>query len=416
MDTIIFEVGLAIALIGLVGVIATKLRFSVIPFYILIGMAVGPHAPHFWIFDFRFIESSVFIDFMGRIGVLFLLFYLGLEFSVGRLLKSGKSIVVGGISYIAINFVSGLLIGWLMGMPLAETLVICGIMTSSSTAIVAKVLVDLKRTANPETEVIMGMIMFDDLFIAIHMSILSGLVLSGGASLGTVLMTTGSALVFILLFIILGRKAMPFIDRILNGKSSELFLILVMATLFLVAGFSETLHVAEAIGALLVGLVLADSQHVKRIEHYVINFRDFFGAVFFFSFGLTIDPMTLGGAVGMAIVAVILTIIGNVIAGMLAGRAAGLSSRASINIGFTLASRGEFSIIMANIGKAGGLLPVVQSFAVLYVLLLAILGPLLTKESKRIYNLVDKGIQGSKALFRKKRVRGKEQSVNSDGV
>ncbi|WP_019424921.1 cation:proton antiporter [Paenibacillus sp. OSY-SE] len=414
MDTIIFEVGLAIALIGLVGVIATKLRFSVIPFYILVGMAVGPHAPHFWIFDFRFIESSVFIDFMGRMGVLFLLFYLGLEFSVGRLIKSGKSIVVGGISYVAINFVSGLLLGWLMGLPLPETLVICGIMTSSSTAIVAKVLVDLKRTANPETEIIMGMIMFDDLFIAIHMSILSGLVLSGAASFTGVLLTSLSALAFILLFIILGRKIVPAIDKVLNGKSSELFLLLVLAALFLIAGFSETLHVAEAIGALLVGLVLAESTHVKRIEHHVMNFRDFFGAMFFFSFGLTIDPLSLGGAIGMAVVAAILTIIGNIISGMLAGRAAGMSTRASANIGFTLASRGEFSIIMANIGKAGGLLPVVQSFAVMYVLILAILGPLMTKESKTIYNFCHKSVQWGNSVVSRKKKQGKQQEKGNE--
>lgn len=162
-----------------------------------------------------------------------------------------------------------------MDLPLKETLVVAGIMTSSSTAIVAKVLVDLKRTANPETEIIMGMIMFDDLFIAVHMSILSGLVLSGATSFTGVLMTSLSALLFILFFLIAGRYVIKYVDRLFDIKSTELFLILVFTALFLVAGFSETLHVAEAIGALLVGLVLADSKHVKRIEHLVLPFRDF---------------------------------------------------------------------------------------------------------------------------------------------
>ncbi|EGK10836.1 sodium/hydrogen exchanger family protein [Desmospora sp. 8437] len=390
MDTLIFEVGLAIALIAVVGVFSTKLRFSVIPFYILVGMVVGPHAPHFGIIDLRFIESSVFIDFMGRLGVLFLLFYLGLEFSVGRLIKSGKSIVIGGSFYVAINFVSGLLLGWMMGFPLKETMVICGIMTSSSTAIVAKVLVDLKRTANPETEIIMGMIMFDDLFIAVHISLLSGLVLSGATSWTGVLFTSLTALVFILLFIVVGRRLMPWIDKALNVRSTELFLLLVIASLFLVSGFSETLHVAEAIGALLIGLVLAESVHAKRIEQLVLPFRDLFGAMFFFSFGLTIDPTSLGGAVWVAVVGVLLTIVANLLSGVFAGRASGVSAKSSVNIGFTLVSRGEFSIIMANIGKEGNLMPAVQSFAVLYVLILAVIGPLLTKESKTIYGLFQK--------------------------
>lgn len=391
MNTLVFEVGLAVALIALAGLLSHKLKFSIIPFYILVGMAVGPHAPQIGIFDFKFTASLPFIEFLGRLGVLFLLFYLGLEFSVGRLLKSGKAIVTGGILYVCLNFSSGLLLGWLMGYPLAETMVICGIMVSSSTAIVAKVLVDLKRTANPETEIIMGMIMFDDLFIAIHMSILSGLVLSGESSLMGILKTSLGALGFILFCLFIGRKIISHVDRVLNIQSSEIFLLLVVSMLFLVAGFSETLHVAEAIGALLIGIVLADSAHVKRIEHLIIPFRDFFGAMFFFSFGLTIDPFSLGGAIEVALLGVFLTILANFFAGLIAGRIGGLSNRAATNIGFTLVSRGEFSIIMANIGKAGGLLPVVQSFSVLYVLILAISGPLLTKQSKNIYNLLEKG-------------------------
>ncbi|MDR6723392.1 CPA2 family monovalent cation:H+ antiporter-2 [Paenibacillus amylolyticus] len=385
MDMLIFEVGIAVALITLTGLISARLRFSVIPFYILVGMAVGPHAPQFGIVDLRFIESSSFIEFMGRLGILFLLFYLGLEFSVSRLLKSGKAILTGGIFYVGLNFVSGLLLGWLMSLPLQETMVVCGIMTSSSTAIVAKVLVDLKRTANPETEIIMGMIMFDDLFIAIHISILTGLVLSGATSFLSVLLVSLSALLFIVLFLIIGRKSIKVIDKALNIKSSELFLLTIMTLLFLVAGFSETLHVAEAIGALMIGLVLGESRHVSRIEQQIMPFKDFFGALFFFSFGLTIEPSSLGGAVGMTLIAVVLTILSNYGAGMIAGKMAGMSTKASLNVGFTLVSRGEFSIIMANIGKAGGLMASIQSFAVLYVLILAVLGPILTKESPRLY-------------------------------
>lgn len=386
MDILVFEIGLAITLIAIVGFLSNKLKFSVIPFYILIGMAVGPHAPRFGIIDLRFIESSTFINFMGRLGVLFLLFYLGLEFSVTRLIKSGKTVFIGGSFYVLINFSSGLLLGWMMGLPFKEIMVVCGIMTSSSTAIVAKVLIDLKRTANPETEVIMGMIMFDDLFIAIHISILSGLLLSGSKSIWGVLATSLTALFFILAILIVGKRVIKAIDKLLDIPSAELFLLVVIGVLFVVAGFSETLHVAEAIGALLVGLVMAESTHAKKIEHNILPFRDFFGAIFFFNFGLTIDPLSLRGGVLMAVIAAILTIIGNIAAGMFSGRLSKISSHASANVGFTLSARGEFSIIMANMGKAGGLMPVLQSFVVIYVLILAIVAPLLTKESKRIYN------------------------------
>lgn len=390
MEHIVLEIGLAICLIAAAGWFSTKLRFSVVPFYILIGMAVGPHAPKFGAFDFRFIDSAPLIEFMGRLGVLFLLFYLGLEFSVGRLIKSGRSIAVGGTIYIAINFTLGLLFGWLSGFPLNETLVIAGITTISSSAIVAKVLVDLKRTANAETEMILGIIMFEDVFLAVYISILSGLLLSGATSVGGIVLSALLSLGFMLVFLIAGRKAVPWLNRFLNIRSNEVFLLFVFGLLTVVAGFSETIHVAEAIGALLVGLVLAETEHRHRIEKLILPFRDFFGALFFFSFGLTIDPLTLGGAVWLSLGAVLLTLIGNYIAGMLAGRSAGLSPKASSNIGLTIVSRGEFSIIMANLGKAGGLLTVLQPFAALYVLILAILGPLLTKESKLVYGLLNR--------------------------
>lgn len=390
MDHMILEVGLAIALIAMAGLLSARLRFSVIPFYILIGMAVGPHALELWHFDFRFIQSAPLIEFMGRIGVLFLLFYLGLEFSVGRLIKSGKSIVKGGSIYIGINFMLGLMLGWIAGYPWAEVLVIAGITTISSSAIVAKVLVDLKRTANPETEMVLGITMFEDVFLAVYISILSGLVLSDSSSFGGVLLTASIALGFMLLVLFVGRKAVPLLNRVLNIRSNELFGLVIFSMLFLVAGFSETIHVAEAIGALLIGLVMAETDHAKRIEHLIMPFRDFFGAIFFFSFGLTIDPMALGGAIWLSLAAVLITLIGNFTAGMLAGMNAGLSVKSSLNIGFTIMGRGEFSIIMANLAKAGGLMPVLQSFAALYVLIMAILGPLLSKESKHIYKFLDK--------------------------
>jgi CPA2 family monovalent cation:H+ antiporter-2 len=387
MEKVILEIGVAVALVAGVGLFAHRIKVSVIPFFILIGMVLGDHAPDLGFVDLRFTESEPFINFMGRLGVLFLLFYLGLEFSVGRLIKSGKAIVTGGIAYVIINFLTGVLIGYLMGVPFKEVMVIAGIMVSSSTAIVAKVLTDLRRTANPETEVIMGMIMFDDLFIAMHISFLSGLVLAGGTSVWQVATTVVVALGFILGFLILGRKIVPYIDMILRVKSSELFILVIFALLFCIAGFSESIHVAEAIGALMAGLVLADSKYIKRIEHMVLPYKDFFGAMFFFSFGLSIDPRQLGGAFWWASAAAVLTVGANLLSGYIAAKATKSPTRTTFDIGFTLAARGEFSIIMANIGKAGKLDPIIQSFVVVYVLLLSVIAPILTKESRVLWDM-----------------------------
>ncbi len=390
MNHLVLEVGTALILVAIAALLAGKLKFSIIPFLILLGMAVGPHAPQFGIIDLTFVESSEIIEFFGRIGVLFLLFYLGLEFSIGKLIKSGRSIAIGGSIYILINFSLGLIYGYIAGFSILEILIIAGVITISSSAIVAKVLVDLRRTANPETELILGIIMFEDIFLAVYLSVISGLILGGTASLSGTLLSVGIALIYMLLFFVLARKATPLFNRLLNISSDEIFILVVFATLFFVAGFSETIHVAEAIGALLLGLVFSETEQGKRIEHLVIPFRDFFGAIFFFSFGLSIDPFSLGQSVWLALGAVVLTIIGNFVAGMIAGRRAALSHKASSNIGLTIVSRGEFSIIMANLGISGGLSASLKPFAALYVLILAILGPLLTKESKRVFEYLNK--------------------------
>lgn len=389
MDHLIFEVGTALILVAIAALLANKLNFSIIPFLIVLGMIVGPHAPTIGILDFKFIESAEFISFLGRIGVLFLLFYLGLEFSIGKLIRSGKSIVTSGTIYLSINFTGGLLYGFIAGFPLYEVLIIAGIITISSSAIVAKVLVDLRRTGNTETELILGIIMFEDIFLAVYLSVLSGLLLGGGTTLLGSLTSILIALGYMLLFFIIARKATPLLNRMLKIASDEVFIIVVFASLFFVAGFSETIHVAEAIGALLLGLVFSETDQGERIEHLVVPFRDFFGAIFFFSFGLSIDPTMLLDAVWLALGAVVITIVGNYVAGMIAGRRAGLSHKASSNIGLTIVSRGEFSIIVANLGIAGGLMDILSPFSALYVLILAILGPLMTKESKRIYNFMN---------------------------
>jgi CPA2 family monovalent cation:H+ antiporter-2 len=390
MEHMVFEVGTALILVSIAALLAGKLKFSIIPFLIIAGMLVGPHAPTIGIFDFTFIESQEIISFLGQIGVLFLLFYLGLEFSVEKLIRSGPNIVFGGGVYVLTNFILGLLYGFLTGLPLYETLIVAGMLSVSSTAIVAKVLVDLRRTGNPETELILGMVLFDDIFLALFLTLMSGLLMAGGSSIGGIILSVAVSIGYMLLFFIIARYGPPVLNRLLNITSNEIFIIVVFSALFFVAGFSETIHVAQAIGALLFGLALSETEHSKRIEHLVVPFRDFFGALFFFSFGLSIDPSTLGGAIWIALGAALLTITGNVVAGLMAGRKANLSHRASLNIGLTMMARGEFTIIIANLGVTAGLMPFLKSFSALYVLILAIAGPLLAKESKHIYNVLNK--------------------------
>jgi CPA2 family monovalent cation:H+ antiporter-2 len=148
------------------------------------------------------------------------------------------------------------------------------------------------------------------------------------------------------------------------------------------------------------------------MERLIVPFRDSFGAIFFFGFGLSIDPFSLGGAVWLAVGAALLSLVGVVIAGMVVGARAKLSPVGSLNTSFTLLARGEFSIIIVNLAIAGGLTAVLQPFAALYVLILASVSPLLAKESDRIYDLFVSVVERFKKLLS----RRKKKETTEDEV
>jgi CPA2 family monovalent cation:H+ antiporter-2 len=224
-----------------------------------------------------------------------------------------------------------------------------------------------------------------------------------------VLSSGGIALAFIVGLIVIGRWAIPLLNRLLQISSNEVFIV-VFGSLFLLAGLGETIHVAESIGALLMGLILGETRQAERMERLVVPFRDFFGAIFFFSFGLSIDPFTLGGAVWLSVGAAGLSLLSVIAAGMIVGRRAKLSAVGSLNLSFTLLARGEFSIIIAALAQAGNLLGILQPFAALYVLILAGASPLLAKESERIYDVVMKV-----ARWRPNRKRRAEEAADEAG-
>lgn len=269
MDQLVFQIGLAIALMAVATLIAGRLKLSVVPLLILVGFAVGPHAPSFGILDLRFIQSQPLIDFMGRLGILFLLFYLGLEFSASRLLASGRSVIIALAVTVTINLAIGLFFGRSLGFPIREVLVVGGIFMCSSTTIVAKIILDLKRTARPETGIIMGITMGEDVVLVLYLAVVSGLVLFGSASIASATTSLTVALTFVILLLTLGRylAQRQRLTRWLGRLSEEAFLLVIFAALFLVAGLAESLGLAEALGALLIGLVVAETGHAHRMQN-----------------------------------------------------------------------------------------------------------------------------------------------------
>lgn len=269
--------------------IAHRLHTSAIPLLFLLGILSGPCAPHGAWFDLRLVEASEATDLLGRLGVLLLLFYMGLEFSASRVINKGNVFLKSGILYITVNFLRGIGLGWWFFHSWPEVFIVAGITTISSSAIVSRLLVELKRTVNPETELILGILVLEDTFIAIYLSVLSGCLLAEERVPLNGILGSLVAVVFIFGLLLLGRRLGPRLDRLLNIRSSELFMVVSFTLLLVMAYTAEKMNVSEAVGALLMGLVLAETSHARRLAQMVVPMRDLFGAVFFFAFGMGID-------------------------------------------------------------------------------------------------------------------------------
>ena len=387
---VIFNVGLAFVFITVASLLASRLKFSSIPLLILLGMLVGPHAPVFGTVSLELISNTESMELLSRLGVLLLLFYLGLEFSAGKLAESGKSMFKGGTVYVLLNILRGLGIGWLFFDSWTEAMIVAGITGVSSSAIITKLLVDLKRAANPETELILGIMVFEDVFVAVYLSILSGLLVPGGFNFGQVLLNVLVILSFILSIIVFGRRLGGYLSKLFKFRGNEAFSVIIFTLLLLMGVLAEKLHITEAIGALLLGLVLAETTHNHRILALITPMRDLFGAVFFFSFGMAIDYRSFHDVLVMSGIAILITVVGNIINGLIASWLAGYKKRRATNVAFTIMARGEFSIIIASLAASAGLSPDLPAFAALYVLALAFISPILARSTKYFDSILEK--------------------------
>ena len=386
---VILNVGLAFVLISAASYAASRINFSPIPFLILLGMIFGPHAPSPGGVSWQLVSENQAVELLSRVGVLLMLFYLGLEFSAGKLARAGKSLVKSGVVYVVLNFIRGLGFGWLFFGSWTAALAVAGITSISSSAMITKLLVDLKRAANPETELILGIMVFEDVFIALYLSALSG-VFMGGPSSWNMLVDMLLISSIILAIVVFGRRIGALLDAGLRIRNPETFVLAVFTLLLMAAVLAERLHIAEAMGALLLGLVLAETAHSQRIVQMITPMRDLFGAVFFFSFGMAIDFRDFGGVADLAGAAVIMTVAGNLLSGYIAAWLSGYKKRRATNVAFTIMARGEFSVILAGLAASAGLGGDLPAFAALYVVLLAFLSPLLAKNTKLFQDLFDR--------------------------
>jgi len=360
-----------------------------IPIYMLVGLLASPH---FHVFPLEF--ESNYVALIAVFGLLLLLFNLGLEFDQDEFFGNAGKLLISGGSYVLINLSIGFAFGMLVGWGTREALVIAGMTATSSSAIVTKLLIELRRLANPETPMILGVTVVEDIFIAIYLAIVS-VVLSGETDFWAVVLKLVVAFLFLVAMVAVARWGGRLVSRLVQTKDDELFTLLIFALAVAFGGIGELLGVTDAIGAFLIGLALGATRFRARIEALATPLRDVFAAFFFLNFGLQLDPSTFGEVLLPVGIAILLTLVLNLGAGQLVARINGFGPQAGLNTAVILINRGEFVLILATLAATapgGGLDARLTPFAGLYVLAMALLGPVLASNSERIG-----------ALFRRRR-------------
>ncbi|MFE2440166.1 cation:proton antiporter [Streptomyces sp. NPDC059409] len=346
-----------------------RIGLPTIPLFMLAGILLGPHTP-----GFVLVEDAHDFEMLSALGLVLLLFYLGLEFHLDDLRSGGKRLLTAGGVYLLLNVGAGLGFGFVLGWGVREALVLAGVLGISSSAIVTKILIDLGRIGRPETRLILGVIVVEDIFLALYLAALQPVV-SGAHGVADTALQAGKAFGFLLVLAAAARYGTRLVGRLIDTRDSELLVISFLGAAVLVAGVSEVLGVADAIGAFMVGLILAGTPSGPRIRELVHPLRDAFAAIFFFAFGLAIDPGDLASVAGPVAAAAALTVVMNVVAGLCVARVYRYGSEPAAEIATTLVARGEFALILAAMAAGAGLDVRLAPFIAGYVLVLAVLGP-----------------------------------------
>jgi CPA2 family monovalent cation:H+ antiporter-2 len=365
------EIGASVIVLSILARFASRWGFSAIPLYLLLGLAFGNGG----LLPLQLSQS--FIGTGAQIGVLLLLFMLGLEYHGEDLVRDLRAGLPAGGADFLLDFTPGLAAGLLMKWSPLAAVLLGGITYISSSGIVAKVLSELNRVNNPETPTVLAILVLEDLAMAVYLPLV-GVSLAGGTPL-TIATSVGVAVTVVILVLILAIRFGHRLSAWVSHESEEIVLLTTFGLVLFVAGVAARFKVSAEIGAFLVGIALS-GQLAEQTHRLLSPLRDLFAAIFFFFFGLQIDPRTLPPALPLAILLGVITALTKVLTGYWSARRAGVDRRGRIRAGAALIARGEFSIVIAGLGAA--IEPRLGPLAAAYVLFLAIVGPLVARFAK----------------------------------
>lgn len=349
MEGFIYELAILLILGSIFSLICKILKQPVVLGYIVAGFIAGPH------FAFFQTVSQENIEIWADIGVIFLLFGMGLEFSFKKLFTIGK---IGGIAVcieVLCFSILGFLIGKLIGWPTFDSLLLGGMLIMSSTAIVFKAFSDLGLQKEKFASIVFGILVFEDLFAIILMVIVSTLGVSKQFE-SQMILVVFKLIFFLVVWMVCGIYLIPTLLRKVRKHLNEETLLLVSMGLCLgMVVFATSVGFSSALGAFIMGSLLAETLEAEKIEKVIAPIKDFFGAIFFVSVGMMVDPKILMDNFGIIILISCASIFGKMIFTTCGVRLAGENLKTAMQSGFSLAQMGEFSFIVASLGMSLGI-------------------------------------------------------------
>lgn len=371
---------------GCTTLIFHRLRQPVVLGYILAGVLIGPHTP-----PFALITNEETIRSFADLGVVLLMFSLGLEFSLRRLREVGVAALVATGVEVTLMLWAGYELGRWFGWRTMDALFLGAMMAISSTMLVLRALHEAGQKQERFARLVFGILVIEDVFAIVLIAVLSGIAISGAVEPGRALATLGRLGLFIVVALVLGLLWLPrLVDYVAASGRNEMLLVTSLGICFGAALLAEAAGFSVALGGFVAGAIVAEAKAVKRVEHLIEPVRDMFGALFFVAIGMLIDPDLLIRYIVPVVLVAAVVVIGKTLAVTFGGVIAGNDGRTALRAGLGLAQIGEFSFVIAGVGLASGVTSdFLYPIAVAASVLTAFVTPYLMRSSDRIAERTD---------------------------
>jgi CPA2 family monovalent cation:H+ antiporter-2 len=385
------DLAVIMLLAGIVTVLFNRFRQPVVLGYIVAGVIIGPYTP-----PFALIHDEKTIGILAELGVVFLMFSLGLEFSLRKLARVGVTAFVAAITEIVLMLWLGYEIGRFFGWKTMDSIFLGAMLAVSSTTIIVKALDELGMKRERFAQLIFGVLIVEDVLAIGMIALLSGIAISGSVDAGEATFTLGKLLLFMVVSLVVGILLVPrILAYVAKFKSDEMLLVVVLGLCFGFCLLVIKMGYSVALGAFLIGAIMAEARELHTIERLIAPLRDMFSAVFFVTIGLLLDPHVLTTYIWPILLITLAVVVGKIVSCGLGAFLSGQDGRTSMRVGMGLSQIGEFSFIIAALGLS---LKVTSDFlypiAVAVSVITTLLTPYLIKSADPVTGWLGRAMPG----------------------